>query len=627
MSMPGPEPSATIRVDGDVIRRLLRIAWDYRGHALGVILLQVVLLAMTLGGLGFTGLAVDVIRRSLDPKAPQPHWPFGIVTPGDWSTMRTLLVIGVLVLVASIVGSSVNYAYSTAVGRLVHLKIVPNLRTILYRRLQRLSFRFFDANASGAIVNRVTVDVQMLRSFVDGVVIQGTVLLLSLGVFLTYMLATHVRLTLVSLSLTPLLYLATRAFSRWARPAYREGRRLSDSMVRNLTESIEGIQVIKVFGTEASQTRKFEVSNREVREQQFKIFKNVSRFGPSIDLLNQLNIAVLLGYGGWLVAARQISLGELVVFAGLLRQFASRASAMADIVNVLQQSTTGARRVFEILDAPAEVENTSEARDPKRLNGQVELDDVHFGYDPGQPIVRGISLKTAPGRLVGILGTTGSGKSTLLSLIPRFYDPTRGCVRIDGTDVRQLDLDQLRRQIGVVFQENLLFRDTVANNIAFGHPDASREQIERASRTAGAHDFILELDQGYDTMLEEGAVNLSGGQRQRLAIARALLLDPPVLLLDDPTTAVDATTEAEILRAIGNAIRGRTTFLVSNRINALRRADEIIVLGDGRIAERGSHEALMSQGGLYFKTARLLSDIDEQADMVPNTEGLACHPR
>lgn len=291
----------------DVIARLLRLSWRYRARSIQVFLLQVLLLAMTLSGLRFSGLAVNVIRHALDHGAHVPNWPLGLHWPSRCALSSQLLLIAAAILVTGATGALLNYNYSIVVARLVHLEIVPNLRAELFTRLQRLSFRFFDRNSNGSIVNRVTVDVQMLRSFVDGVVIQGAILVLSLSVFLAYMLNKHVMLTLVSLTLTPLLYLATRLFSRWAQPAYREGRRLSDSMVRTMVEGIEGIQITKVFGRAKDQFERFNERNRSLREQQLRIFHRVSRFGPTIDLLNQLNIVVLLVYGGSLVAAGRIS--------------------------------------------------------------------------------------------------------------------------------------------------------------------------------------------------------------------------------------------------------------------------------------------------------------------------------
>ena len=603
MVSPSSSPKSASRFD--VVTRLLKLSWRYRTRSVHVFLLQVVLLTMTLSGLRFSGLAVDVIRHALDRSARIPTWPLAAEFPQHLSLLSQLFLIAGAILLTAGAGAVLNYSYSVTVGRLVHLEIVPNLRAELFTRLQHLSFRFFDKNSSGAIVNRVTVDVQMLRSFVDGVIIQGAVLLLSLSIFLGYMLHTHVRLTLVSLSLTPLLYLTTRLFSRWAEPAYRESRRLSDNMVKAMTEGIEGIQVTKVFGRAQDQFELFEQRNRAVREQQLKIFQQVSRFSPTVDLLNQANLIVLLVYGGKLVSNGAISLGDLVIFVGLLRQFASRASGMADIVNTLQQSMTGARRVFEIFDAPVEVRNGAHPLSPGRLSGKVRFEDVHFGYTSDE-VLKGVSFEAKPGQSIGILGATGSGKSTLLSLVPRFYDPTRGRLFIDDINVRDFDIDSLRRQVGLVFQESLLFHDTIANNIAFGYPTATRAEIERAAKTACAHRFISELPNGYDTVLDEGAVNLSGGQRQRIAIARALLLEPPILLFDDPTTAIDAITESEVLSAVNGAMAGRTTFLISNRLSALRRADTIIVLDGGRVVQQGTHQQLMRQGGIYAQTASLM---------------------
>jgi ABC-type multidrug transport system fused ATPase/permease subunit len=269
------------------------------------------------------------------------------------------------------------------------------------------------------------------------------------------------------------------------------------------------------------------------------------------------------------------------------------------------QSLIGARRVFEILDAPVEVKNAAEPVRRPKLRGDVLFENVSFAYDGPAAVLRGIDLQVRAGECVAILGATGSGKSALMSLVPRFFDPTAGRVLIDGIDARQLDLDDLRRNIGLVFQESFLFSNTIAANIAFGHPEATRSQIERAARIAAAHDFIMELPMGYDTILGESGNSLSGGQRQRLAIARAVLLEPPILLLDDPTAAIDSETEHEIFSALDQAIAGRTTFIVAHRLSTLRRADFIIVLAAGRIVQRGTHEQLMREPGPYLQVASL----------------------
>ena len=378
-------------------------------------------------------------------------------------------------------------------------------------------------------------------------------------------------------------------------------------MVQALTESIQGIAVTKGFGREAEDRARFDAANCAVFEQQRSIFWQVSLFSPVVGFLTRVNTLVLLGYGGWLVAQNKLPLGAgLVVFAGLLDQFSGQVNNVATIVNSVQQSLIGARRVFEILDSPVDVKSAPNAVRRPHLDGAVCLEDVSFGYDQtGQPLLRHLQLDVKPGECVAILGATGSGKSILMGLIPRFYDATGGRVLVDGIDVRNLHLDDLRRNIGLVFQESFLFSNTVAANIAFGHPRATPAQIEKAARIAAAHEFIMRLPRGYDTVLGESGNSLSGGQRQRLAIARAVLLEPAILLLDDPTAAIDSETEHEIFEALDRAISGRTTFIVAHRLSTLRRADYIIVMENGEIVQRGTHSELMRVPGPYLHVANL----------------------
>src|SRR5450755_723396 len=617
-------PSRSSSDSARLLRRLLALSWQYRRECLTVFAFQVVLLALGISGLGFSGVAIDVTRAALQPGTPGPHWPLGIAPPASWLPRQTLIAISLLVLGMAATRGVLNYSYSIAVGELIHLKLVPELRRRVFDKLQRLSFRFFDENASGSIINRVTGDVQSVRSFVDGVLLQGGIMILSLIVYVVYMARTHAFLTLACLFLTPLLWIATSIFARWARPAYAKNRDLVDDMVLAMSEGIHGIQVTKVFGREPFEYQRFLEKNRAVRDQQQRIFINVSRFSPAVQFITELNIGILLFYGGWLVAHHAMTLGDLIVFAGLLQQFSSQVASMAGIINTLQQSLIGAARVFEVLDAPLGVETPREPVPRAAIRGAIRLEGVSFQYGPDAPqALSGIDLEVAAGQCVAIVGVTGSGKSTLLELIPRFHDPTAGRVFVDGVDVRELDLDFLRRNIGLVFQESLLFKSSVAENIAFGHPGASRDQIERAAKIAGAHSFIVAMEKGYDTVLEEGAVNLSGGQRQRLAIARALILEPQILLLDDPTTAIDPETEHEVLAAISLATRGRTTLVVANRLATLRRADRIVVLEDGVIVERGTHQELMQRRGIYYAAAALQAADQESVALLDGLRGRA----
>jgi ATP-binding cassette subfamily B protein len=338
-------------------------------------------------------------------------------------------------------------------------------------------------------------------------------------------------------------------------------------------------------------------------------------------MLSQISLVVLFGYGGWLYVQGRVSLGGgLVVFAGLLQQFTAQVANISTIANSVQQSLAAARRVFEVMDTQVDVQSRPGALKPARLTGRMVFENVTFAYHPGNPVLERVSFEAQPGQVIGIFGMTGSGKSTLLSLVPRFYDPEAGRILADGRDLRELDLDTYRRQIGIVYQESFLFSNTVSANIAFGHPHAGMEQIERAARIASAHDFITALPLGYETVLGESGVDLSGGQRQRLALARALLLEPPVLILDDPTASVDARTENEIVSALREAMAGRTAFVVSSRLSLLRRADLILVLEDGRLTQTGTHAELARRPGPYHETA-LLQMMDLGGPKEPRLRG------
>jgi ATP-binding cassette, subfamily B, bacterial len=591
------------------LRRLLRLAWEYRSACLAVFVLQVALLALSLGGLSLTGLCVDVLRRALDPAAPVPKWPLGFEPPADWSTTTRLYALGALVLVMGGLYAWLSYAYGVQNGRVQHLKLVPELRARVFDKLQRLSFPFYDRNGSASIINRVTSDVQAARSFVDGVMLQGGILVLTLCVYAVFMLSADVGLTFACLGASPLIWLLTRRFSNWAQSAYQKNRDLVDEMVLTMSEGIHGIQVTKVFGREREELARFENKNRAVVDQQQHIFAKASVFTAAVHVISQLNIVVLLGYGGFLVMRGRLTLGDLIVFANVLTQFATRVAEMARVVNTLEQSLAGARRVFDVLDAPIQIKSPERALElggtGGALAGSIRFEKVHFAYGPGEPALSDVSFEVPAGSCLAILGATGAGKSTLLSLVPRFYDVSAGSVSIDGHDIRELDLDTLRRNIGVVFQQTLLFKQSIAENISFGQPGASREAIERAAGIAGADEFIRRLPDGYDTLLAEEGQNLSGGQRQRLALARAAFVEPRIMILDDPTTALDPQTEGEVLAAMRRVMHGRTTLMVANRLSTLRFADRIIVLERGKIIEQGTHRELMALGGLYHRTAQL----------------------
>jgi ABC-type multidrug transport system fused ATPase/permease subunit len=588
-----------------VVRRLFALAWRYRLHCLRVLTIQLVLLTMGITGLSLTGVGIDYIRHKVEG-TPLSTNKVHLTLPEAWPYWQVLGMLAGFILLLAIARAFLNYTYAVSVNRLVQQRLVVDLRGEVYDKLQRLSFRFFDANNTSSIITRVTSDAQSVRMFVDQVLIQSVIMAISLTVYVIYMVNLSASLTLACLATTPLLWALAAWHSRRTQPEYAYNRTLVEKMVQTFVESIQGIAVTKAFGRETEDRARFEAANNAVLTQQRIIFWRVSLFSPAIGFLTRINMMVLLGYGGWLVINGELPLGTgLIVFAGLLEQFSGQVNNVAAIVNSAQQSLIGARRVFEILDAPIEVKSAPDAIRRPKLHGEVCFERVSFTYDGAEAVVRDIDLTVKRGECVAILGTTGAGKSVLMSLVPRFFDPTSGRVLIDGIDARKLDLDDLRRNIGLVFQESFLFSNTVAANIAFGHPQATREQIEKAAKIAAAHDFIIRLPNGYDTVLGESGNSLSGGQRQRLAIARAVLLEPAILLLDDPTAAIDSETEHEIFEALDRAIAGRTTFIVAHRLSTLRRADFIIVLENGRIVQRGTHEQLMREKGPYLHVASL----------------------
>lgn len=605
--MSNPSSIAPVSSDWRLVGRLLGLAWRYRGRCVAV-------LGLGIAGLAATGMGIDYVRHVAagagpDGAAvvPMPRVAFLPEPPADWRPMAVLAAIAGGILLCAALRAWLNYAYAVAVNLLVQQRLVVELRAEVYAKLQRLDFRFFDANTTGSIITRVTGDVQHVRMFLDQVLIPSIIMGVSLAVYVAYMASLSPALTLACLATTPALAVASVVFSKHIQPRYAANRELTDRAVQHFTESLQGAQVIKAFGREPEDHAAFAAKNDEVLRQQRGVFWRVSLFSPGVGLLTRVNMLALLGYGGWLVIQGRLPLGAgLVVFAGLLEQFSGQVNQVATIVNSVQQSLVAARRVFEILDAPVAVRDRPDAPERRITRGEVRFEGVTFGYAGAHaPVLRDIELTVPAGKCVAILGATGAGKSALMSLVPRFFDPHAGRVLIDGADARDYRVADLRRGIGIVFQESFLFSHTIAANLAFGAPDAPRGQIERAARIARAHDFIMALPKGYDTVLGEGGNTLSGGQRQRLALARALVPEPRILLLDDPTAAIDAQTEHEIFEALENAIDGRTTFIVAHRVSTLRRADFILVLEQGRIVQRGTHEELMRAPGPYRRVAAL----------------------
>ncbi len=591
--------------NGAVVWRLLKLAWRYRWSCLLLLVMQFALMGLSVLMVQFGGFGIDLIRFHAGNCDSPPILIHGYTLPNQLSPMQQVAITAGGLAFAAVIRTVLNWIYALVSGDLVHRRIVVDLRAEVYAKLQRLSLRFYDQQATGSIINRVTGDVQSTRTFIDGVLIQLSVLAMSLAVYLTFLLRIDVTLTLLCLATTPVVWWISVRFANSVRPLYDTTRKRVDDLVLHVAESADGITVIKSLGRQQAEIAQFALANDRLREQQREVFLKVSRFSPMVQLLTQVNLVVLLIYGGHLVAIDKLPLGTgMIVFAGLLQQFSNQVANLSGLAGTIQQSLTGARRVFEVLDAAEEVRAPANPWSPRSVRGEVRIEGVWFEYKKGVPILRDVSLHIRPGERVGILGAVGQGKSTLLSLLPRFYDPQCGMISVDGVNVRQWDLKALRRSVGLVLQEPLLLSNTIAANIAFGRPDATLEQVRMAARLAAAHDFIEASSNGYETILGEYGMSLSGGQRQRLALARALLTDPAILLLDDPVSAIDPETEHEILDALELATKGRTTIIVASRLSTLRHCTRIIVLSEGEIVQEGTPSQLMEEPGIYQEIAK-----------------------
>ncbi|MDX2116449.1 MAG: ABC transporter ATP-binding protein [Planctomycetota bacterium] len=621
----------------ELMRRLLALAWRHRRVAWPAVLATVVFQVFTLAGLAGQGLAIDVIREKLDPGAPAAAWPLGLRPPSEWGLAATVGVVAAAVLVLSAAAGVARFFIRVCDERFVQACVV-DLRQRLYEKLQRLPFGFFDTIDTGQVINRVTGDSQQVRAFIQGIMIRAGIAAITLAIFLGYMISTHPLLTLACAVVYPLQVAVMTRYSRVTKPRYLEQSKQADVMVKALQESIAGVRVVRVFGRERERQGLFVRLCERLRDQAMDIAGTQSRHMPFVGASNIVAQATLLGLGGLLVikgpAEGGIALGTFWVFRGLLERLASQADAIVSIIGETPEALAGAERVFKLLDLPVIADGTEEletgAGGPgvpgvpgvRGVRGaEIEFRDVTFGYDPAKPVLHGVSFRVRAGETVAIVGPTGSGKTTLLSLIARFYDPQAGRVLIDGRDVRTIRVADLRRAIGMVFQEPFLFSNTVAANVAFGRPEADEEEIRRATDIAAASGFIDELPEGLRTIIGERGVSLSGGQRQRLTIARALLVDPRVLIFDDATGSIDALTESEIQAAMEEVMRGRTAFVVAHRLSTLRRADRILVLEKGRIIDSGSHEELMSRAGHYRAAALIQLALDEAEEKPGQARG------
>jgi ATP-binding cassette subfamily B protein/subfamily B ATP-binding cassette protein MsbA len=483
-------------------------------------------------------------------------------------------------------------------------RLVRQLRCHVCDHLHRLSLKYHDRTKVGDSLYRVAYDTQAAQSLLSGAVAPaagGGFILMGI---LTVMLQMDMLLTVIALSIAPLFWLLIRGFGRLIERRSASYHQQESALLSNVQESLSAIRAVQAFTQESRASQSFQGAASRSFELNQRLVLVQLAFSACVGLAMAAGTAAVVWFGGQRVVQGQLTVGDILVFLAYLGMLYSPMKAFSEGAGVVQSASTQLNRVFEIVDTRPDVAEAPNAVQPANVEGRLELEDVDFEYEPGQPVLQNINLHVAAGQVLALVGRTGAGKSTLASLLLRLYDPVRGAIRLDGHDLRELPLSWLRQQVSIVLQDAILFSTSIAENIAYGRPDASRGEIIEAARQARADDFIRALPDGYDSLLGERGVNLSGGQRQRLSIARAFLKNAPILIFDEPTSALDAHTEEALLRSLADLVRGRTTLIIAHRLSTVRIADEIAVLESGSLVERGSPAELLGRDSAYRRFYR-----------------------
>jgi subfamily B ATP-binding cassette protein MsbA len=543
-----------------------------------------------------------------------PAWLESFMTfafGGDKTAILNFAVVSVAVITLLDSASSYVETYvMTSIGQWV----AHDIRKKVYHHVERLSLRYYDQKQTGDLLTRMTADIDAIQHLITTALMDTLIDVLTIAGMLGVMLYLNWRFSLIALGIAPLLFIVTFKYKRRIKQVSRAARKKESEVLSTIQEVFSAIRVVKAFAREDFEEQRFEKGSREQVETALKARAIKARLSPLVDLVLAAGTCLILWYGARLVLSGALTSGELVVFMLYLRKLYSPLKDLTKMTNTFSRAAVGLEAIQEVMREEEQVADCKDAIVPEAVEGSIEFDHVDFGYTPGRLALKDINLRIKPGQVAAFVGPTGAGKTTLINLIPRFYDVLSGHIRVDGQDVRNFRLETLRKNISFVLQETILFHAPVWQNIAYGKIEASREEIIRAARLAHAHEFIVKMPDGYDTVIGERGVTLSGGQRQRLAIARAIIRDAPILIMDEPTTGLDAASEALVLNALNNLMAGRTCLINAHRLATVRRADVIFVLQDGRIVEQGNHQELLTHDGLYA----MLHEIQFRKDQPEN---------
>jgi len=576
--------------------RLVRPYWKWLLIVLGAMLVET---AMSLASPWPLKIVLDSVFGG-EPMPPAFGWLAG-ANASRLARLNVAVVSTIVIALLQAASAYLNAYYTVSIGQW----IAHDLRHSVYAHLQRLSLSYYDKQQVGPLISTITDDINAVQEFTSTSLLDILIDVLMIGGMLAVMLSLNWRFTLVALAVTPLLTIFVFRLRSVVRQATRDVRRRQSEIVSIVQEGLGSIRVVKAFAQGAFERQRLDAKSVESVEAALYARRVRSLLGPVVTGLVALGTAAVLWFGARLVLEGAMTAGALVVFLTYLGKLFRPVQDLARAGTNIAQASVGLERVRAVLDADERLPRAPNARALARVDGRVEFRGVTFGYDPRRPVLRDVSFAAEPGQLVGLVGPSGSGKSTLVSLIPRFYDPGSGAVTIDGTDVREFTIRSLRRQIAFVLQDTQLFYAPIWQNIAYGKPDATRDEIIRAARLAQAHDFVEALPEGYDTLVGQGGHSLSGGQRQRLGIARAMVRDAGILILDEPGSGLDAESERLVFEGLDRLLAGKTTFVIAHQFTAIEHADLILVLDQGRIVERGTHQELIARNGLYAKLLEL----------------------